>query len=317
VTTLGWQHVSCGRHFETGNGFEDGGVVVSISDAQKLLQKSRQVSAIQVKLQDTQQVDRARARLEQAFPRLIVSQSSQVANQQQIIDVLRGVALGISLLAIIIGGVVMTNTVMMGVFERVHEIGTLRALGWSRRRVLSMVLGESMLLGAAGGALGCLISAVLGDSRSKPNHYAWEPHVAVVIQGMLTAIIWAQWVAFIRGVSSRLLPIEAMGMAVLVSSRITTSAGLESCAPPHRHSDRDQGAQLAVAALGGLMGSHHRIQRTIFGRQYGPGGAPADVTDWPSARLMSEWAGRSPRCRAYRASPDRSRGFRHRKRFLI
>src|SRR5512139_1224545 len=35
--------------FETGNGFEDGGVVVAIGDAQKLLQKSRQVSAIQVK----------------------------------------------------------------------------------------------------------------------------------------------------------------------------------------------------------------------------------------------------------------------------
>ena len=265
VLRLGGSAFRVAGIFETGNGFEDGGVVVSISDAQKLLQKSRQVSAIQVKLQDTQQVDQVRARLERAFPRLIVSQSSQVANQQQIIDVLRGVALGISLLAIIIGGVVMTNTAMMGVFERVHEIGTLRALGWSRRRVLLMVLGESMLLGAAGGAMGCLISAVLvgvaGQSITT-SYLRGSLTLPLLAQGMLTAIILGTVGGiYPAGWAAHLLPIEAMRYegGVSLNSRIT-NIRFEVLRTLLRRRTRTILAVIgvsmslaAVAALGGLM----------------------------------------------------------------
>jgi putative ABC transport system permease protein len=60
----------------------------------------------------------------------------------------------IALLALLVGGVGMTNTVMMSMFERTREIGTLRAIGWRRRRVMALIFGESLLLGAIGGAIG-------------------------------------------------------------------------------------------------------------------------------------------------------------------
>lgn len=56
-----------------------------------------------------------------------------------------------------------TNSVLMAAFERVKEIGALRALGMTRRSVAAMFLLEGLALGLLAGGLGALIgsSAVL------------------------------------------------------------------------------------------------------------------------------------------------------------
>lgn len=64
------------------------------------------------------------------------------------------VAQAISLLAIVVGGVGIANTMVMSIFERTREIGTLRALGWRKRRILKIILEESMALGIAAGLVG-------------------------------------------------------------------------------------------------------------------------------------------------------------------
>src|SRR6185312_9185987 len=62
-----------------------------------------------------------------------------------------------SLVALVLGSVGVLNTMMMAVFERTGEIGVLRALGWRRVRVLSLIMGESLTLGLAGSLLGVLL----------------------------------------------------------------------------------------------------------------------------------------------------------------
>jgi putative ABC transport system permease protein len=59
-----------------------------------------------------------------------------------------------SVVALVIGSVGLLNTMVMAVFERTREVGVFRALGWRRRRVLALILGESLGLGLAGSALG-------------------------------------------------------------------------------------------------------------------------------------------------------------------
>ncbi len=52
---------------------------------------------------------------------------------------------------------------LSSVGKRVRELGTLKALGWTQRRVVRQVVGESFAQGVAGGVIG----VVLGDRRRR------------------------------------------------------------------------------------------------------------------------------------------------------
>ena len=53
------------------------------------------------------------------------------------------------------------NTVLMAAYERIREIGTLRALGMTRRDVVGLFVTEGALMGLVGGSLGTLIGALI------------------------------------------------------------------------------------------------------------------------------------------------------------
>lgn len=62
------------------------------------------------------------------------------------------------------------NTMYRIVAARTREIGTLRAVGFSRRSILACFVVESALLGLVGGGIGCLLASALhGYSTSTSN----------------------------------------------------------------------------------------------------------------------------------------------------
>jgi putative ABC transport system permease protein len=61
---------------------------------------------------------------------------------------------GAALLALIIGGLSVINTMLMAVSERVREIGLKKAVGARTRHILREFLAESVLIGAIGGTVG-------------------------------------------------------------------------------------------------------------------------------------------------------------------
>ena len=52
-------------------------------------------------------------------------------------------AWGTSIITVILSCVGMLNTMLMSVLERTRELGILRAVGWTRGRVVRLILGES------------------------------------------------------------------------------------------------------------------------------------------------------------------------------
>jgi putative ABC transport system permease protein len=70
----------------------------------------------------------------------------------------------LSLLALLVGMFLVYNTMTFSVLQRRQVLGTLRALGVTRREVFVQVLSEAAILGAAGTALGIPMGFLLGKA---------------------------------------------------------------------------------------------------------------------------------------------------------
>lgn len=119
------------------------------------------------------------SRIDYAQPELpTISTASQFGRADLNLVYLQAAVNGSTVLAILIGAVIVGNTMLLSLIERTREFGLLRAIGWTRRRTVDLLLGESLLLAVLGAALGvCLsfiVTAVLGELPAlkgilKPN----------------------------------------------------------------------------------------------------------------------------------------------------
>lgn len=201
--------------YETGQGMEESGGVVTLEDAQEIAQKERRVSLFQVGVRRNADIDQVIARIEKLDKELTVSKSSEYEGAEQWTAYLNGFAWGIAAIAILVGGLGMMSAMVMSVLERTREIGTLRALGWSRQRVVRMILGEAIALSLIGGVVGVLIGVVLasavGQIPGVGAFLAGSFTVGLLVQGMVTALVlgiigglYPAWTA------ANLQPVEAL-----------------------------------------------------------------------------------------------------------
>lgn len=146
-------------------------LVVRIDTAQMLLNTDR-VSKVVVLLNSASDTEPVRAALlaqlnQDAGRRIEIRAWSELATFYHQV---RGLYSGIfGFLGIIIAGLVILsagNAMTMTVMERVREIGTLRALGTGRLRLLGMFIAEGLGLGVVGGTLGLALAAALATSLS-------------------------------------------------------------------------------------------------------------------------------------------------------
>ncbi len=83
-----------------------------------------------------------------------------IANQ--LLGVFAWVVLGLGSIALVVGGVVIMNIMLVSVTERTREIGVRKALGAKQRDVLTQFLIESASLASVGGVFGILVGVLVG-----------------------------------------------------------------------------------------------------------------------------------------------------------
>ena len=149
--------------FESGNSNQDMSLFMDLGKTQELVQDEGNITAIFVKVNPDYDVDAVADDITNQYGDNLttVTSLSDMAMVGDMIDMLNGASWGISLLAIIIGAVGIINTMLMSVLERTRELGVLKAVGWSGKRILGMIIGESIVITLFAGVVGSIVGVIV------------------------------------------------------------------------------------------------------------------------------------------------------------
>jgi len=136
-------------------GYDESTIFMPIAKAQTITTTENHASTIFVLLQDSNQAD-AVAQALQSNNYKILTWREQNVFITQFEDYANAFFIVLYLIVLGITATVVTNTLVMAVFERTREIGILAAIGMKGRGIMAQFLAEAALL-ATGGVIGGLI----------------------------------------------------------------------------------------------------------------------------------------------------------------
>lgn len=137
-------------------------VYVPLEVAQELSGAGEVVSTVYVRAESSDAIDTVQAALEDTLPEAVVSSQSDLAasvsgSLSSASALIAGLGTWLSVVVLVVALVLAVLFTISGVARRTREFGTLKALGWSNRRVVGQVGGESLVQGLLGGAAGLVL----------------------------------------------------------------------------------------------------------------------------------------------------------------
>ena len=202
--------------YHSGNRFVDGGVVLPLADVQTIAGRAGEVTTFGVTVQLGKRPDDVAKLVEKRIPGAVaVTEPDAVVRVDTSSRLIIDAGWIFSLLALIVGGIGVMNTMAMSVIERIQEIGIMRAVGWRKRRIALLILSEAVGIGllalALGLALGYLAAEVFTQrgglsTLAEPDFtggvFAWG--LAFALGVAVIGALYPAWRAI------RLTPIEAL-----------------------------------------------------------------------------------------------------------
>ncbi len=141
----------------------------------------------------------------------IITPSAVNNLREKIFGTIQMVAVGVTSIALVVGGIVIMNIMLVSVTERTKEIGIRKSLGARRGDILKQFLAESVTLSLVGGAAGVFIAYLLSKAVA-----TFTPiPTSLPLTAVAVALFVSGSVGLIAGVypawrAARLDPIAAM-----------------------------------------------------------------------------------------------------------
>jgi len=188
--TIGNAKLPIAGIFHSGNSFEDGAVVAPLALVQQWAGRPGEVTSIGIIVRPGVSSAQLAKQLEQRYPGLVaITNPGQAMQVDTTSRLLISAGWVFSVVALLVGGIGVTNTMAMSVMERSQEIGVLRAVGWPNRRVAGLIASEAVTICLAALGIGLLLG--------------WVAAQALVSQGALSNLVSPEfgWSVFAWGLA--------------------------------------------------------------------------------------------------------------------
>jgi putative ABC transport system permease protein len=141
-----------------------------------------------------------------------------VSTSEQLIDLWRSISQGVMMalialvgISMVVGGIVLMNTMLVSVTERTREIGVRKAVGAPRGAIVWQFLVESATLSVFGGTIGMAVGFLIAAIVSAVSVLPYVINAAIVVLALLVTIA----IGLIFGTypavrAARLDPVEAL-----------------------------------------------------------------------------------------------------------
>ena len=202
---------------------------IGLPDARRLLKLNGSATEIYVYLKDIRRCDEFTKQLSETLPAGLTARTykEQMGEFFSMLDSMKSIYAFIEILILSLASFVIINTMMMAIFERLREIGTMKAMGMTDMELFLTFTCEGAILGTAGGiigsTLGFLVIMYLGhrgiDMSSQfagidmPFEYIIKPAargVDLFISISLSIIVTSMAAMIPARFARRLTPAEAL-----------------------------------------------------------------------------------------------------------
>jgi putative ABC transport system permease protein len=173
--------------------FGDTASMVPLIAMQASERKPGTVTLIAVQVKPGATIDQVRKAIEAEYPNLAtVRLASEFGRVDRNIEFLQAAKTGATIVALLIGIIIVMNTMLLSFIERIREFGLLRALGWTRRRLVSLVMGEALTISLLGAALGVglafLLTFTLANASSLQGFLQPEYSASIFATALYSAV---------------------------------------------------------------------------------------------------------------------------------
>jgi putative ABC transport system permease protein len=197
------------------NGFENGGVFMPLLACQTAFHKEGVCSVITVALAKGHESGEVKDWMANKHPTLAALENEEFSQSYSQFKIIKTTAWVVGGCAFLLGGLSVTNTMILSVFGRIKEIAIARVCGFSRAQVAMMIFGESLLVSAIGTVAGWAISAAgLRLLKAVPDlqgyiepNIGWKEVTGAMALAAATALIGAMYPAWY---AARLKPAQAL-----------------------------------------------------------------------------------------------------------
>jgi putative ABC transport system permease protein len=141
--------------YSTGQALGDAGAMLPLRWFQAYQRQPGQLTLLFVRVTPGTNVAALQAKIDRDNPQLTtIRTAAEFGRADRSLAIIKAADRGSTVLAVIIGSVVVLSAMSITFIERMREFGIQLAIGWSRFRVMAMILGEAAVYGLIGAAAG-------------------------------------------------------------------------------------------------------------------------------------------------------------------